>query len=104
MTTRPKHACRGSTLIEMLVTLALLGIIASVATLGIRRVTRPAPNDPMTIMADTVDAVIASGHPTTLQFIVSGRPALATINPDGSIIADSALHVDRFTGRSTRDH
>jgi prepilin-type N-terminal cleavage/methylation domain-containing protein len=93
---------RGSTLIEMLVTLALLGIFASVATLAIRRMTPPAPDDPMTIISDTINAVMKSGRPATLQFMVNDHPALATLNPDGSIIADTALHIDRFTGRSTR--
>jgi prepilin-type N-terminal cleavage/methylation domain-containing protein len=92
---------RGSTLIEMLVTLALLGILASVCALAIRRITPPDPNDPMTIIADTLNAVMRSGQAATLQFMVNGRPALATLNPDGSIIADTALHVDRFTGQFT---
>ncbi len=92
---------RGGTLLEMLITLALLGVIASVVTLAIRRVPPPMP-DPMTIIADTIEAVIRSGRPTTIQFVVDGRPALATLNPDGSIVADSALRIDRFTGRSTR--
>jgi len=86
----------------MLVTLALLGVIASVTTLAIRRATPPDPNDPMTIIADTIDAVIRSGEPVTLAFLVNGRPAFATVNPDGSIVADTVLHVDRLTGRSTR--
>jgi prepilin-type N-terminal cleavage/methylation domain-containing protein len=94
----------GGTLIEMLVTLVILGIIASVTTLAIRRVMPPDPNDPMIIIADTMSAVIRSGRPATLHFIVKGRPALATLNPDGSVIADTALHVDRFTGRRTRGH
>lgn len=92
---------RGSTLLEMLITLALLGVIASVVTLAIRRIAPPMP-DPMTIIADTIEAVIRSGRPTTIQFVVNGRPALATLNPDGSVIADSALRIDRLTGRSTR--
>lgn len=93
---------RGSTLIEMLITLALLGILASVTTLAIRRVAPPDPNDPLTVIADTVNAVIKSGRPATLQFIVNGKPALATLNPDGSIVADSVLHIDRLTGESDR--
>ena len=94
----------GGTLIEMLVTLIILGIIASVTTVAMRQITPPDPDDPMTIIADTINAVIRSGRPATLQFMVNGRPALATLNPDGSIIADTALHVDQFTGGSTRAH
>jgi prepilin-type N-terminal cleavage/methylation domain-containing protein len=94
----------GATLVEMLVSLALLGIIASVATLAIRRIAPPPPDDPMTIIADTINAVIRSGQPKTLQFIVDGRPALATLNPDGSVIADTALHIERFTGQLIRQH
>jgi prepilin-type N-terminal cleavage/methylation domain-containing protein len=93
----------GNTLVEMLITLALLGIIASVATLAIRRIIPPSPSDPTTIIADSIDAVFKSGSPTTLRFMIRGRPAAATLNPDGSIVADSALHIDRFTGRTNRD-
>jgi prepilin-type N-terminal cleavage/methylation domain-containing protein len=92
---------RGGTLIEMLITLALLGVLASVTTLAIRRITPPDPNDPLTVIADTIIAVMKSGRPATLQFIVNGRPALATLNPDGSVIADTVLHIDRLTGEST---
>jgi prepilin-type N-terminal cleavage/methylation domain-containing protein len=96
------HAAqRGGTLIEMLVTLALLGVLASVATLAIRRVAPPDPNDPLTIIADTINAVMKTGRPATLRFVVNGRPALATLNPDGSIVADTVLHIDRLTGEST---
>jgi len=91
----------GSTLIELLVTLTLLGILASVTTLAIRRMTPLAPEDPMTIIADTINAVMKSGQPATLTLIVNGRPALATLNPDGSIVADTVLHIDRFTGQPT---
>lgn len=93
---------RGSTLVEMLITLTLLGVIAAVATLAIRRVSPPDPNDPLTVIADTINAVMKSGRPATLQFMVNGRPALATLNPDGSVVADSVLHVDRLTGKSNR--
>jgi hypothetical protein len=88
----------------MLVSLALLGIIAAVVTPAIRRLTPPPPNDPMTIIADTLVTVMATGRPATLEFTVNGRRVLATVNPDGGIIADTALHIDRFTGRSTRVH
>lgn len=90
---------RGSTLVELLVSLALLGIIASVATLAYRRLTPPDPSDPMTVIGDTIETVLRTGTPLTVQFIVNGRPAIATINPDGSVVADSALGIDRLSGR-----
>ena len=93
---------RGGTLIEMLITMTLLGIIAAVTTLAIRRVTPLPTDDPVTIIADTLSAVLTSGRRTTLEFMVDGRPAFATLNPDGSIVADTALHIDRFTGRRFR--
>ena len=102
MTTRV--ACRhrhGHTLIEMLITVALLGIVASMTTLGVRRFSRPSPSDPRAIIADTLERVLATGRSVTLQFIVNGRPVFATVNPDGSVIADTAIDVNRFTGRST---
>jgi hypothetical protein len=91
----------GATLLELIVCVAVLGLMASVATLALRSAVPPDPNDPMTIIADTLETVLATGAAATLQFDVNGRPALATINPDGSILADSILGIDRFTGRST---
>ncbi len=92
----------GVTLLELIVCVAVLGLMAAVATLALRSAVPPDPNAPMTIIADTLDNVLTTGTAATLQFIVSGRPAVATINPDGSILADSILGIDRFTGRSTR--
>ena len=92
----------GGTLIEMLITLAVLGIIASVVTLAMRRVSPPDPSDPMTVISDTISSVVASGRPATLEFLVSGHRTIATVNPDGSVIADTILHIERLTGRSLR--
>jgi hypothetical protein len=102
-----RHASRaakssGGTLIEVLISLVLLGIISSVVTLAVRRITPPDPTDPLTIIGDTINSVIASGRPLTLQFVVNGRAALATVSPDGSVIADTILHIERFTGRRRR--
>ena len=92
----------GVTLLELILCVAVLGLMASVATLAMRAADPPDPNDPMTVIADTLERVLGTGMPATLQFSVNGRPALATINPDGTVLADSILGIDRFTGRSTR--
>jgi len=93
---------RGGTLIELLISLSLLGIMASVVTLAVRRIAPPDPTDPMTIIGDTTSVIMASGQPATLEFEVNGQLVFATLNPDGSIVADSLLAIERFTGRRLR--
>jgi len=91
---------RGTTLLELLITVVVLGIIWSVATLALGSAPAPSQTDPARVIGDTLNAVIESGVPTTLELIVDARPALAALSPDGSVVADSALRVDRLTGRT----
>ncbi|MDB4878323.1 MAG: hypothetical protein JWM41_4769 [Gemmatimonadetes bacterium] len=95
---RPRRAV---TLVELLVTLVVLGVIASVTTLGVRRIERPVLDDPATTVAESLRAAIAEGRSITLVLSVHGAPVLATVIPDGSVIADSALHIDPLTARRT---
>jgi len=89
----------GITLVELLVVLVLLGIAASVVGLAFGSSQRQA-------MATTVrdelnaarDSAIRSGHPLTLQTRGLNSDHWMTALPDGRIIADSALAIDRFSG------
>jgi prepilin-type N-terminal cleavage/methylation domain-containing protein len=90
---------RGTTLIEMLVSIVLLGLLAAVAAPAIRRAAAPPPNDPATIVAESLGVAIASARSITLQLTVGRQSALATVGSDGTVVADSSIHVDRFTGR-----
>ena len=92
---------RGVTLVELMVTLVILAVISSVTVLAIRRIDRPRPNDPRTIFADTLRAVLATGRPTTVRLLTDSGPASGTVRADGSIVADSALDIDRLTGGPT---
>lgn len=53
----------------------------------------------MQTIDDTLRTVVRTGHAATLTFLLDGTPSVATVNPDGSVIADSILHIDRLTGR-----
>lgn len=87
----------GVTLIELLVTVVLLGIIASVATLSARRMDEPSEDDPVRMIGDSLRVVVATGRAATLRFVVNGEWVLATIHPDGSVVADSIVPVDRLS-------
>jgi prepilin-type N-terminal cleavage/methylation domain-containing protein len=88
---------RGVTLIELLVTLALLALIACVTTLSIRRMEEPSPDDPARMLADSLRQAVATGRAATFRLTVNGRAALATTHPDGSVVADSVVPIDRLT-------
>lgn len=91
---------RGMTLLEFLVTLSIMGVILGVATLAFRRIEERAPNDPYRLVDDSLRHAVSTGVPVTLRFIVNGVSAAATVFPDGSIVGDSALGIDRLIGRT----
>lgn len=92
----------GVTLVELLVTIAVLGVLCAVATLAVRRIDRPNPDDPRTMLANGIRSVLQTGKPASLHFVIDGVAANATILPDGSVVADSALLVERLTGIPAR--
>jgi prepilin-type N-terminal cleavage/methylation domain-containing protein len=89
----------GVTLIELLVTLSILGVIASVTTLAIRRFDALPVDAPQQILADSVRRALATGRSIHVHILIDGRPANALVGMDGSILADSAFGVERFSGR-----
>jgi prepilin-type N-terminal cleavage/methylation domain-containing protein len=90
---------RGTTLVEMLVTLTLLGIVASVATLALRVVERPAPEDLRAVVHDSASASIHEGRAITIVHTTGARRVYATVWPDGSVAADTDFGTDPLGGR-----
>jgi prepilin-type N-terminal cleavage/methylation domain-containing protein len=88
----------GVTLLELLVTLVILGIIAGVTVLALRRMDPPSPSDPSTILADSLRFALASGRSMSVRVLTDSGPATGSVRADGSIVADSALEVERLTG------
>lgn len=92
---------RASTVIELMVTVALLSIVSSVATLALRDVAS-APGDYVRLGVTAArERALREGHSVTIRVRAGGRVAVATAFPDGSVVADSVLAVDVSTGRWT---
>ena len=88
---------RASTLIELVVTVAILAIATAVATLAVRAPEATRVDDEWTKVGGARRAAIRDGRASTVLVRVRGRLALATAFPDGSVIADSAIEVDALT-------
>lgn len=91
----------GATLAELIVVLAVLGIMASVVGLTARTAEpRQVSDGTIATIAAARREALLSGRPVTLTVELAGRTAAATAWPDGSISADSALAVDPLSGRA----
>ncbi len=95
----------GVTLVELVVAIAILGLMSAITGLAMRNAPRVAPHD-------TVAASVASARVNALR---TGRPVTVTLKsrdgfarsvtalPDGSVLADAGIMVDIFSGRVKRD-
>jgi prepilin-type N-terminal cleavage/methylation domain len=100
---RSRHVLRapraGFTLIELLVVLAIIATGASIAALTMRA---PPPAQPAGMdgqVAELRRHAIETGAIVNAVLTDSSGIYAAVALPDGSVIADQALHVDRRTGR-----
>lgn len=98
------HDQSGVTMVELIVALAILGVIAGVTALsfGGARPIRSAPLWATTTALARAEA-IDSARPVTIAVRIGDAVREATAMPDGSVIADSDLHIDRLTGASRYD-
>jgi prepilin-type N-terminal cleavage/methylation domain-containing protein len=78
------------TLLEVLVTLVILGAMSSVATLAARR-SRSTVVDRRTMLDDSLRVAIADGRSITIVVEEQGRRIAATVEPDGQVVADSGF-------------
>jgi prepilin-type N-terminal cleavage/methylation domain-containing protein len=96
--------CSGNTLLELLVVLAILGIAAGVTGLSFGRgEATPAADSVEARIAEARREAVRSGKSVTVNVSRGGDDVLAaTAHPDGRVVADSVLAIDRFSGRRIR--
>jgi len=103
-----RTARRATTLLELIVVLAIIGITVAVAGLVVRGSTPKAPRtDVPDELAEQLTrarrVALETGVPVTVTSEVATAVLSATAFPDGRIVADSALigvaHVDPISGR-----
>ena len=100
----------GTTLVELLVVLCLLGLFGTVAIVAARPTSRPLASGARTHAKHQLDSlrslVLRAGAQRTLAIDDSLGAHIVTLLPDGSVIADSLfaadLGVDRLTGRASK--
>ncbi|HEX2210518.1 MAG TPA: prepilin-type N-terminal cleavage/methylation domain-containing protein [Longimicrobium sp.] len=90
----------GFTLVEMMVVLAILGVMAGVAGLAARSLERTdAASERAAAIAGARRTALQTRRPVTLAVQTDGGPARFIAYPDGSVRADSTLGLDVLTGR-----
>lgn len=98
---------RGTTLLELLVALCVLGVLGAVAVVDLRRKSEY-PESTLVHAARQVDSMRAvalrAGRERTVVIEDSSGAHTVTLLPDGSIITDALfgreLGLDRLTGRT----
>ncbi|HXB23215.1 MAG TPA: prepilin-type N-terminal cleavage/methylation domain-containing protein [Gemmatimonadaceae bacterium] len=89
----------GVTLIELIVVLAIVAIMAGVTTLAFRRADMTPTVEPwVSAVAAARRTAVDSDRTVSLTVRVGDKVYAATALPDGSVVADAALGVDRLTG------
>ena len=93
----------GVTLVELLVAIAIVGLLAGVVGLAARRAPQPGEAERLaTFVADARRTALRNGRPATIEIRLDGAPHAITALPDGGMIADRVvrkrLGIDRLTG------
>jgi prepilin-type N-terminal cleavage/methylation domain-containing protein len=93
----------GVTLVELIVVLAIVSLMAGVTTLAFRRADMTPRVAPwVSAMAAARRTAVDSDRTVSLTVRVGDTVYAATALPDGSVVADVALGIDRVTGEVTR--
>ena len=91
---------RGTTLLELCVTIAVMAVATSVVALAARGIDCPDPADFTMRIVAARRAAVATGRPVLLTIVRHDTVLAISAYPDGTVLADSSLHLEPLTGRS----
>ena len=91
----------GTTLVELLVVLVVLGVATSVTGLAFHRVRAASPAEDVELgrIAAARREAVATGRDVSTTVVLDGQPHAVTAHADGSVLADSLPMVDPLSGR-----
>ena len=90
---------RGMTLVELVVVVAIVGVVAGVATLTISHAMQPPADDPARLLTGMRRRALRDGEAQAARLMIDSTAHDVIALPDGSVVADSGVPVDRFTAR-----
>lgn len=97
--TRPAlYLRRGFTLLELIVTVTVLGVLSAVGTMALRKLPGPPANDPATAIRELRRTALSLGRAVSGTVIVRDSTFDVTAYPDGSVVADTAAGLLRLPG------
>ena len=102
---RPMPAtCRaGTTLLELLVVLVVLGVALGVAGVSMHAAPRATPASPRALVADARRRAIETGQPVRLVLRDSAGVYVIRAAADGAVLGAASLDVDWSSGRPVPD-
>jgi len=88
------------TLLELIVVLAILGILAAVATATSRPIARlPAENPALDAISKLRWSVVSRAQPLTSALVINGVMLRVTAFPDGRVLTAPDGYVQQLNGR-----
>ena len=97
---RPSRTRRGTTLLELSVTIALIALATTIASLAARRMDIPYAGGGFAMrLARARQAALTSARPERITLVRHDTVFMVTALPDGGLLADSSLHLNRLSAR-----